>query len=128
MSKDLEKVFVITDPDGETNKYLFVPLSEYCEIYWQAAIMYAQKYRRAKSEGDEAKAMYNKTMALSSAMCVWCKMGFSVEELKIHQDIFRGTILKKGGDHSSVTDYFTEIKEAGVYYPANKEGQPIADA
>lgn len=127
MKEELKSVFRIEDPaTGETNDYEFVPLSEYCEIYWQAAIMYAQKYHRAMSNKEEDRANHFKTMALSTAMSVWCNIAnFSEKEMHKHVEIFSDTILRNGGSSSSVADYFVKVADAGCMYPAERKERTL---
>ena len=94
-----------------------VSVNELCEIRWQAAIMYAQKSYKARSERNNAMAEHNKTLSLSAASKVWDAMGFTENEVIEHKVIFTNTILSKGGTYASVGDYFSEIMKGDKMYP-----------
>ena len=94
-----------------------VSVKELCEIRWQAAVMYAQKSYKARSEKNNAIAEYNKTLSLSTASGVWYDMGFTENEVIEHKVIFTDTILSKGGTHASVSDYFSVLLRENKMYP-----------
>jgi hypothetical protein len=102
-----------------------VSVGELCEIRWQAAIMYAQKSYKARSEKNGAIADYNKTLSLGTASNVWYAMGFTENEVTEHKVIFTNTILSKGGTHASITDYFSELIKGNKMYP--RAGQQTGD-
>lgn len=94
-----------------------VSVNELCEIRWQAAVMYAQKSYKVRSEKNNAIAEYNKTLSLSTASGVWYDMGFTENEVIEHKVIFTDTILSKGGTHASVSDYFSVLLRENKMYP-----------
>lgn len=94
-----------------------VSVNELCEIRWQAAIMYAQKSYKARSERNNAMAEHNKTLSLSAASNIWHAMGFTENEVTEHRIIFTNTILSKGGTPESVVDYFTALMKENKMYP-----------
>ncbi len=94
-----------------------ISINELCEIRWQAAILYAQKSYRARSERNNARAESNKTLSLSEASNIWHAMGFTENEVTEHRIIFTNTILSKGGTPESVVDYFTDLMKENKMYP-----------
>ena len=94
-----------------------ISINDLCEIRWQAAILYAQKSYRARSERNNARAEYNKTLSLSEASNIWHAMGFTENEVTEHRIIFTNTILSKGGTPESVADYFTDLMKENKMYP-----------
>lgn len=94
-----------------------VSINELCEIRWQAAIMYAQKSYKARSDKNNAMAEYNKTLSLNAASNIWHDMGFTENEVTEHRIIFTNTILSKGGTHASVNDYFSTLLNENKMYP-----------
>ena len=94
-----------------------VSINELCEIRWQAAIMYAQKSYKARSDKNNAMAEYNKTLSLNAASKIWHDMGFTENEVTEHRIIFTNTILSKGGTPASVTDYFSILVNENKMYP-----------
>ena len=94
-----------------------VSINELCEIRWQAAIMYAQKSYKARSDKNNAMAEYNKTLSLNAASNIWHDMGFTENEVTEHRIIFTNTILSKGGTPASVTDYFSILVNENKMYP-----------
>ena len=94
-----------------------VPVNELCEILWQAAIMYAQKSYKARSERNNAMAEHNKTLSLNAVSNVWHSMGFTENEVTEHKVIFTKTILSKGGTHESVSEYFSILIKDNKMYP-----------
>ena len=94
-----------------------ISVNELCEIRWQAAIMYAQKSYKARSDKNNARAEYNKTLSLNAASNVWYDMGFTENEVTEHRIIFTNTILSKGGTPASVTDYFSILVNENKMYP-----------
>lgn len=94
-----------------------ISVNELCEIRWQAAIMYAQKSYKARSERNNALAEHNKTLSLGTASNVWYAMGFTENEVTEHRVIFTNTILSKGGTHASISDYFDILKKESKMYP-----------
>jgi len=94
-----------------------ISAGELVELLWQASIVYAQKYYKAKAERKDAIRDYNKAAALGRAKQAWTIIGFSEYEVIEHVKIYEGTILRKGGTYASVDDYFTEVMKAGTYYP-----------
>lgn len=94
-----------------------ISINELCEIRWQAAILYAQKSYRARSERNNARAEYNKTLSLSEASNIWHAMGFTENEVTEHRIIFTNTILSKGGTPESVVNYFTDLMKENKMYP-----------
>lgn len=105
-----------------------ISVNELCEIRWQAAIMYAQKSYKARSERNNALAEHNKTLSLGTASNVWYAMGFTENEVTEHRVIFTNTILSKGGTHASISDYFDILKKESKMYPRadqQTENKPI---
>lgn len=94
-----------------------VSINELCEIRWQAAIMYAQKSYKARSDKNNAMAERNKTLSLNAASNVWYDMGFTENEVTEHRVIFTNTILSKGGTHASVNEYFSTLLNDNKMYP-----------
>ena len=94
-----------------------VSINELCEIRWQAAIMYAQKSYKARSDKNNAMAERNKTLSLNAASNVWYDMGFTENEVTEHRVIFTKTILSKGGTHASVNEYFSTLLNDNKMYP-----------
>ena len=99
------------------SKYETVNVGVLCEIRWQAAILYAQKYYKARQERQTTKAEFNKHSALSLVSEVWHSMGFTENEVTEHMKVFTDTILRKGGTYASVGDYFREIIKTSKMYP-----------
>lgn len=99
------------------NENVAISAGELVELLWQASIVYAQKYHKAIVERKDAIKNYNRTAALDRAKQVWMIMGFSEYEAIEHLKVYEKTILSKGGTYDSVSDYFKEIMEEGIYYP-----------
>lgn len=100
-----------------TNGMETVSVNELCELRWQAAIVYAQKSYKARSERNNGRAEHNKTLSISAASNVWYAMGFTENEVTEHRVIFTNTILSKGGTPESVIDYFKTLMKENKMYP-----------
>ncbi len=99
------------------NESVAISAGELVELLWQASIVYAQKYYKAKAKRKDAIKNYNRTAALGRAKQGWTMMGFSEYEVIEHVKIYENTILRKGGTYASVGDYFKEVMKADTYYP-----------
>lgn len=96
--------------------------SELCEVYWQAAIMYCQKFSMAFRNGEQDRAQYMAAQANHAAEKVWTMMGFSEGEIQQHRAAFNLTIFIEGGSYESVTLYFEKVARLDTLYPSNIEG------
>lgn len=94
-----------------------VSYGELSEIRWQAAIIYAQKYYKARNERNHPVADYNKIRAITEASKVWQYLGFTENEVIEHKLIFTNTILSKGGTYESVGDYFMVLHNENKMSP-----------
>lgn len=86
-----------------------IPIEDLSEIFWQAAINYASKYKYYKQKKAIASSDFNKERAKQLAVLVWQFLGFDEKDIKERQKIFENTILREGGTWKGVNDYFCDV-------------------